>query len=55
MFRLLNAFDEPDAARRRDVVWLAEQGPDGARSRALRAAPLAVGGLLRERLFGAAR
>ena len=51
-FRLLNAFDEPDAARRRDVVWLAEQGPDGARSRVLRAAPLAVGGLLRERLFG---
>ena len=33
-------------------MWLAEQGPDGARSRALRAAPLAVGGLLRERLFG---
>jgi ATP-dependent DNA helicase DinG len=51
-FRLLNAFDEPDVARRRDVVWLAEQGPDGARSRVLRAAPLAVGGLLRERLFG---
>ena len=51
-FRLLNAFDEPDAARRHDVVWLAEQGPDGARSRVLRAAPLAVGGLLRERLFG---
>ena len=53
-FRLLDAFDEPDAAKRRDVVWLAEQGPDGARSRVLRAAPLAVGGLLRERLFGAA-
>ena len=51
-FRLLNAFDEPDAAQRRDVVWLGEQGPDGARSRVLRAAPLAVGGLLRERLFG---
>jgi ATP-dependent DNA helicase DinG len=51
-FRLINAFDEPDPARRRDVVWLAEQGPDGARSRVLRAAPLAVGGLLRERLFG---
>ena len=50
--RLLNAFDEPDAARRRDVVWLAEQGPDAARSRVLRVAPLAVGGLLRERLFG---
>ncbi|MDT7581503.1 MAG: ATP-dependent helicase DinG, partial [Pseudonocardiales bacterium] len=51
-FRLLNAFDEPDAAKRRDVVWLAEHGPDAARSRVLRAAPLAVGGLLRERLFG---
>jgi ATP-dependent DNA helicase DinG len=51
-FRLLNAFDEPDAAKRRDVVWLADTGPDGARSRVLRAAPLAVGGLLRERLFG---
>src|SRR4051794_11418371 len=51
-FRLLNAFDEPDAAKRRDVVWLADTGPDGARSRVLRAAPLAVGGLLRERLVG---
>ena len=26
-----------DAAKRRDVVWLSEQGPDGARSRVLRA------------------
>src|SRR5689334_14999605 len=51
-YRLLNAFDEPDPAKRRDVVWLGEQGPDSARSRVLRAAPLAVGGLLRERLFG---
>jgi ATP-dependent DNA helicase DinG len=51
-YRLVNAFDEPDAAKRRDVVWLAEQGPDGSRSRVLRAAPLAIGGLLRERLFG---
>ena len=33
-------------------MWLAEQGPDGARHRVLRAAPLWVGGLLRERLFG---
>ena len=40
--RLLNAFDEPDAARRRDVVWLAEQGPDGARQP--RAAGRAAGG-----------
>jgi ATP-dependent DNA helicase DinG len=50
-FRLINAFDEPDPARRREVVWLAEQG-DGAGTQALRVAPLAVGGLLRERLFG---
>ncbi len=50
--RLLAAFDEPDPAKRRDVVWLAEQGPDGARHKVLRAAPLWVGGLLRERLFG---
>jgi ATP-dependent DNA helicase DinG len=50
--RLLTAFEEPDPAKRRDVVWLAEQGPDGARHKVLRAAPLWVGGLLRERLFG---
>ena len=50
-FRLLNAFDEPDPARRRDVVWLTEPR-DGAGTRTLHAAPLAVGGLLRERLFG---
>jgi len=50
--RLLAAFDEPDPAKRRDVVWLAEQGPDNARHKVLRAAPLWVGGLLRERLFG---
>jgi ATP-dependent DNA helicase DinG len=50
-YRLINAFDEPDPAKRRDVVWLGEQG-GGAGTRVLRAAPLAVGGLLRERLFG---
>ncbi len=61
--RLVAAFDEPDPARRRDVVWLSERGapaerpstqpgPDGARHRVLHAAPLWVGGLLRERLFG---
>ena len=50
--RLLGAFDEPDPAKRRDVVWLAEHGPDGARYKVLHAAPLWVGGLLRERLFG---
>jgi ATP-dependent DNA helicase DinG len=50
--RMLGAFDEPDPAKRRDVVWLSEIGPDGARYRVLHAAPLWVGGLLRERLFG---
>ncbi len=59
--RLVEAFAEPDPSKRRDVVWLAEQvsspraggaGPDGARHKVLRAAPLWVGGLLRERLFG---
>jgi ATP-dependent DNA helicase DinG len=50
--RLLAAFAEEDPAKRYDVVWLAEQGPDGARGRVLRVAPLSVGGLLRERLFG---
>jgi ATP-dependent DNA helicase DinG len=50
--RLLGAFDEADPAKRRDVVWLAEQGPMGAKYKSLHAAPLWVGGLLRERLFG---
>jgi ATP-dependent DNA helicase DinG len=46
--RLLGAFDE-DEAHRRDVVWLSG---DLDRPAALRVAPLGVGGLLRERLFG---
>ncbi len=51
--RLLTAFEEPDPAKRRDVVWLAERGSGGGdRTRVLHAAPLWVGGLLRERLFG---
>src|SRR5256714_1835134 len=50
--RLLGSFAEDDPARRRDVVWLGEQGPDGARHGVLRVAPLSVAGLLRERLFG---
>ncbi len=49
--RLLETFKETDAAKRRDVVWLGEQGPDGSRHKVLRVAPLSVGGLLRERLF----
>ncbi|MFC4946106.1 ATP-dependent DNA helicase [Pseudonocardia sp. GCM10023141] len=50
--RLLGVFEESDPAKRHDVVWLAEQGPDHSRYKVLHAAPLWVGGLLRERLFG---
>ncbi|SDH55365.1 ATP-dependent DNA helicase DinG [Pseudonocardia oroxyli] len=50
--RVLKTFEEADPAKRYDVVWLAEQGPDGSRHKVLRVAPLSVGGLLRERLFG---
>ncbi len=46
--RLLDAFDEDDA-HRRDVVWVSG---DTDRPASLRVAPLGVGGLLRERLFG---
>jgi ATP-dependent DNA helicase DinG len=48
--RLLKAFEEPDPAKRYDVVWLGEAGQD--RHKVLYVAPLWVGGLLRERLFG---
>lgn len=50
--RLLEVFKESDPAKRHDVVWLAEQGPEQSRHKVLHAAPLWVGGLLRERLFG---
>ncbi|QBI55316.1 ATP-dependent DNA helicase [Streptomonospora litoralis] len=46
--RILESF-EPPLRERRDVVWLAK-GPKQAP--ALQVAPLAVGGLLREKLFG---
>ncbi|QGK72066.1 DEAD/DEAH box helicase [Allosaccharopolyspora coralli] len=46
--RLLDAFDDPKG-QRRDVVWIASE-PN--RPPAVRVAPLGVGGLLRERLFG---
>lgn len=52
--RALTAFDEPDPAIRRDVVWLSADEIRGVTRRTLRMAPLAVGGLLRSRLFGAA-
>jgi ATP-dependent DNA helicase DinG len=50
--RMLGAFG-PDIAARPEVVWLEEPRPDSPRHPAtLRVAPLAVGGLLAERLFG---
>ncbi|MBB5920065.1 ATP-dependent DNA helicase DinG [Actinoalloteichus hoggarensis] len=51
--RLLEAFDG-DEAERRDVVWLTgmPRDPHDAPPTAVRVAPLGVGGLLRERLFG---
>ncbi|MDV6011808.1 ATP-dependent DNA helicase [Haloechinothrix sp. LS1_15] len=51
--RMLDSF-EPDPAHRRDVVWLSADGPDAERRRppTLHVAPLSVGGLLRERVFG---
>ncbi|MGW4330923.1 ATP-dependent DNA helicase [Nocardia sp. NPDC004573] len=52
--RALTAFDEPDPAARRDVIWLAADEIRGVQRRSLRMAPLSVGGLLRSRLFGAA-
>ncbi|MEU2006573.1 ATP-dependent DNA helicase [Rhodococcus sp. NPDC019627] len=49
--RVLSAFDEPDPAQRRDVVWLAADDNRGSVRRVVRMAPLSVGGLLRSRLF----
>ncbi|SDE12887.1 ATP-dependent DNA helicase [Rhodococcus tukisamuensis] len=46
--RVLTAFDEPDPAKHRDVVWLADEE---RRGKLVRMAPLSVGGLLRSRLF----
>ncbi|MEV0948553.1 ATP-dependent DNA helicase [Rhodococcus sp. NPDC049939] len=49
--RVLGAFDEPDPAKRRDVVWLAADENRGSVRRVVRMAPLSVGGLLRSQLF----
>ena len=50
--RMLSAFG-PDVAARPDVVWLdVPVDPDARRPPTLRVAPLAVGGLLADRLFG---
>ncbi|GAA4387017.1 ATP-dependent DNA helicase [Tsukamurella soli] len=50
--RVLTTFDEPDDAKRRDVVWTADVPTRGGFRRVLQVAPLSVGGLLRSRLFG---
>jgi ATP-dependent DNA helicase DinG len=52
--RALTAFDEPDPAKRHDVIWLAADELRGVTRRTVRMAPLSVGGLLRSRLFGTA-
>jgi ATP-dependent DNA helicase DinG len=49
--RILETFEEP-ITDRRDVVWLDRPPEDSRRAATLRIAPLEVGGLLRERLFG---
>ena len=49
--RVLTAFDEPDPAKRKDVVWHAVDDFRGNVKRTVRIAPLSVGGLLRARLF----
>ncbi|HNP57707.1 MAG TPA: ATP-dependent DNA helicase [Gordonia sp. (in: high G+C Gram-positive bacteria)] len=49
--RVLTAFNESDPAKRRDVVWLAEESQRSGTRRVLRIAPLSVGGLLRASLF----
>ena len=48
---MLRAFG-PDIAARPDVVWLDRPPDDATRPPTLRVAPLEVGGLLAERLFG---
>lgn len=50
--RILTTFEEPDPAKRKDVVWLAAEENRGNVRRIVRMAPLSVGGLLRSRLFG---
>jgi ATP-dependent DNA helicase DinG len=52
--RALSAFDDPDPAKRRDVVWLADERIGDTHRRVLRIAPLSVAGLLRGRLFATA-
>lgn len=49
--RLLGAFDNPDEAKRRDVVWVAHDRVGNDTRAILRIAPLSVGGLLRASLF----
>ncbi|GAB20659.1 ATP-dependent DNA helicase DinG [Gordonia effusa NBRC 100432] len=49
--RVLGAFDDPNEANRRDVVWVAHDRFRNDTHAVLRVAPLSVGGLLRASLF----
>lgn len=49
--RVLGAFDDPDEANRRDVVWIDHDRFRSDTHAVLRVAPLSVGGLLRASLF----
>ncbi|GGG25138.1 ATP-dependent DNA helicase DinG [Rhodococcoides trifolii] len=49
--RILETYQEPDPAKRRDVVWLSVDDFRGVVRRVVRVAPLSVGGLLRSKLF----
>jgi ATP-dependent DNA helicase DinG len=49
--RVLVAFDQPDPAKRHDVVWLVNEERRGL---VVKVAPLSVGGLLRQNLFDGA-
>ena len=49
--RVLTAFNESDPAKRRDVVWLAEESQRSGTRRVLRIAPAVGRGLLRASLF----
>ncbi|MFX1760833.1 ATP-dependent DNA helicase [Rhodococcus sp. As11] len=50
--RVLTTFEQRDPSQRPDVVWLAVDEFRGNARRTVRVAPLSVGGLLRNRLFG---
>lgn len=55
VIRAITAFQEPDPANRTDVIWLTEENTRGGKTRrTVFLAPLAVGAILRSRLFAQA-